>query len=153
MVSTLRFADTLVLEASPTEVWNLLLDVDHFSACIPGVQQVTPVDDRTFDGTILATVGPISGTFRFRASILESQPLEALSARVEGNDSVTRSRVQADMHMALNPLDAQRTELAYRTTVDVDGRMAILGDMVLRATGTVMLQEFGKRLRRQLERA
>ena len=144
------FSETLVVEASPADVWALLLDVDRFASCIPGVEQVTPVDDRTFDGTILAAVGPMSGSFAFRASIIEAEQARALAARVVGTDSVTRSTVNADLMMTLNPLAATRTELTYHTTVDVQGRLAILGDMVLRATARMMLREFAARLRRQL---
>ena len=181
-----------MLDAPPEAVWSLLLDVDRFSACIPGVEDVRPIDDRTFDGTILASVGPMSGTFGFRARILEAEPLRALAAHVDGTDSVTRSTVAADMRMTLSPVadapsertqrtegtnpskrseraehirpteptepteptqaaePAERTELAYHLTVDVHGRLAIVGDMILRATASVMLQEFVTRLRRQL---
>jgi carbon monoxide dehydrogenase subunit G len=150
VVSRLRFSDALVLDAGPDQVWDLLLDVDRFAACVPGVQHVSRVDERTFDGAILASVGPMSGTFSFRATIVDSQPLEALAARVHGTDSVTHSAVEADMQMRLAPLAAQQTQLRYETTVEVNGRLALLGDMLLRATGTVMLREFGARLRRQL---
>lgn len=150
MVSRLRFSDALVLDASPGAVWDLLLDPERFAACVPGVQHVSRVDERTFDGAILASVGPMSGTFDFRATIVDSQPMQALAARVQGTDSVTRSAVNADMQMRLSPGAPEQTELRYDTTVDVDGRLALLGDMLLRATGTVMLREFGARLRRQL---
>lgn len=144
------FSDTLLIDATPADVWALLLDVDRFAACIPGVEHVTPVDDRTFDGTILAVVGPMSGKFRFRASIVEAEPVRSLAARVLGTDSVTRSTINADLMMTLSPAALGKTELTYHTTVDVQGRLAILGDMVLRATATMMLREFGTRLRRQL---
>lgn len=144
------FSEALVVDAAPGQVWDLLLDVDRFAACIPGVQHVTRVDDRTFDGAILASVGPMSGTFSFRANILEAEPQRALTARVNGTDSVTRSAIAADLAMALSAVSASQTELSYRATVDVQGRLALLGDMILRATATVMLQEFGVRLRRQL---
>jgi len=117
---------------------------------MPGVDQVTLVDDRTFDGTIEARVGPISGTFTFRAHIVESNPPTQLKAEVEGTDSVTKSKLRMDVTMDLEPIGAAATTLAYRAVVDVHGRLAILGDMVLRATAALILEEFTKRLRAQL---
>jgi uncharacterized protein len=146
----LIFSDALLIDATPADVWAVLLDVDRFAACIPGVEHVTAVDDRTFDGTIQAAVGPMSGSFAFRASIVEAQAARSLAAQVLGHDSVTRSTVNADLRMTLSPVAAGKTELSYHTTVDVQGRLAILGDMVLRATASMMLREFGARLRRQL---
>src|SRR5581483_11397808 len=93
-------------------------------ACMPGVENVTQVDDRTFDAAIAASVGPISGRFNFRAHIVESNPPTEMAAQ---------------------------TALAYRATVEVKGRLAILGDMVLRATAALMMEEATRRLRAQLE--
>ena len=44
---------------------------------------VTLIDERTFDGTIEARVGPISGDFGFRAHIVDSDPPRQLKAEVE----------------------------------------------------------------------
>jgi len=125
----------------------LLLDIERSSACVPGVKHVQVVDDRTFDGAIEARVGPISGEFAFRAEIVESEPPRQLRAEVKGTDSVTKSTVEMRVTMALRALDASTTELAHHADVQVRGRLAILGDMVLRATATLILEEFGKRLR------
>jgi carbon monoxide dehydrogenase subunit G len=40
--------------------------------------------------------------------------------------------------------------MEYRADVKIKGRLAILGDMVLRATATLILQEFARRLRKAL---
>lgn len=136
--------------APASAVYDFLLDVDRFAACLPGVGEVTRIDDRTFDGTIAASVGPISGTFSFRARIVESNPPREMAAKVEGTDSVTKSTLNADMAMTLDPVSADQTELAYRATVDVHGRLAILGDMVLRATATLLVEEFTQRLKEHI---
>jgi carbon monoxide dehydrogenase subunit G len=144
------FEDALVVEAPVPRVWDLLLDVNRSAACVPGVEHVVLVDERTFDGTIDAQVGPISGRFSFRARIVESEPPRRLVARVEGTDSVTKSTLIANMAMTLEPTGVDSTTLAYRAVVDVRGRLAILGDMVLRATAVLIIREFTKRLSTEL---
>jgi hypothetical protein len=59
--------------------------------------------------------------------------------------------VDAVMAMKLDPVTPLETTLAYHATVDVHGRLAILGEMILRATGALMVEEFTKRLRQELE--
>jgi carbon monoxide dehydrogenase subunit G len=147
----MTFEDSVTLDAPAGEVWDLLLDVNRFSACMPGIEEVEQVDERTFRGKIQAEVGPMSGQFAFKARITDSRPPTELAADVEGTDSVTKSRLNAHMGMNLTALSDSRTELAYRTQVEVHGRLAILGDMLLRATAGLLLEEFIKRLRRQLE--
>ena len=38
----------------------------------------------------------------------------------------------------------------YKADIKIKGRLAILGDMVLRATATLILQEFSRRLHKEL---
>ena len=38
----------------------------------------------------------------------------------------------------------------YKADVKINGRLAILGDMILRATATLVLQEFSRRLNKGL---
>jgi carbon monoxide dehydrogenase subunit G len=70
--------------------------------------------------------------------------------RTEGTDSVTKSTVNTDMTVDLRKLAEDKTQMEYRADVKIKGRLAILGDMVLRATATLILQEFTRRLHKGL---
>ena len=144
------FEDRITVAAPAERVWAFLLDPNCIAACMPGVENVTQIDDRTFDASISASVGPISGKFAFRAHIVESNPPTEMAAHVDGVDSVTKSTIKVQMDMALDPLGPNETALAYRASVDVKGRLAILGEMVLRATAALMIEEATRRLRAQL---
>lgn len=144
------FDGKIDLEAPAKEAWDFLIDINKFSACLPGIDQVRQIDDKSFEGVLAAAVGPISGKFSFRSTILESRPPEQMVVRTEGTDSVTKSTVNADMTVDLRKLSDQKTQMEYRADVKIKGRLAILGDMVLRATATLILQEFARRLNKSL---
>jgi hypothetical protein len=147
----MNFDGKIRVAAERAKVWDFLLDANRFASCVPGVEQVTQIDDRTFEGKIIARVGPISGSFSFRSSIVDSRPPEEMSARIEGSDSVTKSTLTGLMNMNLQESGPNRTELGYSANVEVKGRLAILGDMILRATATLILEEFVRSLKSQLE--
>ena len=147
----MNFDGKLVFVCPRLEVWDFLLDVERFAACVPGVQQFKKLDEHTFAGTITAAVGPISGAFNFCASILQSHPPHEMLARLEGTDSVTKSKLDGKIALTLTELAPGQTELAYNATVGIQGRLAILGDMILRATAMLMLEQFFARLRAELE--
>ncbi len=134
------------LPAPAPAVWATLLDVQELAACLAGVEEVRQIDDHTFEGAIRASVGPISGHFALRAQIVDAQPPRSLSVHVAGTDSVTHSTMTNDVTLTLTPLSPDATELAHHATVEIKGRLALLGDMVLRATASVMLDDFAKRL-------
>ena len=134
-------------------MWGVVLDVDQFAACMPGVEELTKIDDRTFDGVMKAKVGPMSGEVRFRAQITESVPPTQLTSHVDGTDSMTKSSVTADITMDLAEAGPGETELTYRAEVNIKGRLGIIGDMVIRATGAQVIEEFFNRLRNKVEAA
>jgi carbon monoxide dehydrogenase subunit G len=138
------------LDVPVQKAWDFLIDITKFSTCLPGIDEVKQVDDKTFDGIISATVGPISGKFNFRSTIVESNPPEQMVVRTEGTDSVTKSAVNADMTVDLRRISDTKSQMDYKADVKIKGRLGILGDMVLRATATLILQEFTKRLHKGL---
>ncbi len=146
----MNFEGKIDLEATIENAWDFLTDINKFSTCLPGIEEVKQIDDKTFEGTVAATVGPISGKFSFRSTILESRPPEKMVVRTEGTDSVTKSTVIADMTMDLCKLSEEKTQMAYKAEVKINGRLAIVGDMVLRATSILILQEFTRRLNERL---
>ena len=135
------------------EVWDFVMDMEAFASCVPGLDEIAPLDDRTFDGVIGAKVGPMSGKFRFRASITEIVPPTDMKVRVEGMDDMTRSAVNAWVTLNLTPSDPAGTKMTHHFDAEIKGRIAIVGDMILRGVAGVMLKEFSRRLRRRLERA
>jgi carbon monoxide dehydrogenase subunit G len=144
------FAGKIDLDVPADQAWDFLIDINKFSACLPGIEEVKQIDDKTFEGVLAASVGPISGKFTFRSTILESRPPEQMLVRTEGTDSVTKSTVNADMTVDLRKLSDEKTQMDYNADVKIKGRLAILGDMVLRATATLILQEFARRLHKGL---
>jgi carbon monoxide dehydrogenase subunit G len=144
------FDGKIDLDVPVQQAWEFLIDINKFSTCLPGIDEVKQIDDKTFDGIISATVGPISGKFNFRSTIVESKPPEQMMVRTEGTDSVTKSTVNADMTVDLRAVSEKKSQMDYKADVKIKGRLGILGDMVLRATATLILQEFTRRLHKGL---
>jgi carbon monoxide dehydrogenase subunit G len=138
------------LDVPVQKAWEFLIDINKFSTCLPGIDAINQIDDKTFDGIISAAVGPISGKFNFRSTILESKPPQQMVVHTVGTDSVTKSTVNADMTVDLRQVSDTKSQMDYKADVKIKGRLAILGDMVLRATATLILQEFTRRLHKGL---
>ena len=147
----MNFEGTITVEHPRDAVWDFVLDIDKFSACMPGLDSIDKIDDATFDGVISAKVGPMSGKFNFRSTITDSNPKEALTVKIEGNDSVTKSTVVAGVDASMDEPRENCTELRYKAQVEIKGRLAIVGDMILRATTSLILEEFRKRLSKALD--
>lgn len=134
------------IEAAREDVWAFLLDPGRVSACVPGIEEVREVGPATFTGVMTAAVGPLTGHFAFRAAIAEADPPASLAAEIDGTDDLSRSTVRTRLAIRLEPLAAERTRLRHDATVDIDGRLAIVGDMIVRATAGAMFAQFVRRM-------
>ena len=146
----MKYQGKVSLQATAETVWDVVLDIEQFADCMPGMQDLVKIDDRTFEGGMSAKVGPVAGDIRFRSQIVDVDPHVSLTAHVEGEDSLTKSTMTSDITMTLAP-DGTSTELAYVAEVNIKGRLGIVGDMILRATGVQVIEEFFNRLRKKVE--
>ena len=147
----MRLEGTIDIAAPAEAVWAVIIDPTDLAACVPGVSSVRQLDERSFEGSVRASVGPIDGDFAFRSVLLRQDFPSDLVVEVEGTDSMTKSRVVAHIEAGLTATDAGTTTLTYRANVTTKGRLAIIGDMVLRATAGVMIGQVTKCLRSRLE--
>ena len=147
----MNFEGTITVEHPRDAVWDFVLDIQKFSSCMPGLDSIDQIDETTFDGAISAKVGPMSGKFSFRSTITDSNPKESLTVKIEGTDSVTKSTVIAGVDALMEEPRENCTELKYKAQVEIKGRLAIVGDMILRATTSLILEEFKKRLTKALD--
>ena len=139
------------IRAPAVKVWDFLIDIDQFASCVPGLERAIQIDERTFEGVVGAAVGPISGKFTFRSTIVDRVSPSSMTVQTDGTDSVTKSAVGAKLIVQLAETAEKQTELDYRADIAIKGRLAILGDMVMRATGALLLEEFARRLKEKLE--
>lgn len=149
----MRLEGRIEIAAPAGDVWALVIDPLSLAACVPGVQRVERVDERTFRGAVTASVGPMEGRFEFTSTIEREDFPTDLRVETVGTDSVTHSPLRASVTAWLESAGPDRTALGYRASVTVGGRLAILGEMVLRATAGVMIGELVKCLRARLEGA
>ena len=147
----MKLDGTIEIAASPALVWSVIIDPTDLAAWVPGVQGVRQIDAHTFEGSVRASIGPIDGDFSFRSILSRADFPSGLVVDVDGTDSVTRSRVVAHIEAVLTEVGPEATTLTYRATITTKGRLAIIGEMVLRATAGMMIAQVTRCLRARLE--
>ena len=148
------FEGKIDLDVPVAKTWDFLIDINKFSACLPGIEEVKQIDDKTFEGAVVAAkLGRSPESSHFVQRSLRVSRRNKWWCETEGTDSVTKSTVNADMTRGSAETAANdKTKWTIRADIKIKGRLAILGDMVLRATATLILQEFARRLRQRAGR-
>lgn len=103
-----------VVDASPAEVWTFVRDVHALCSCIPGVEKVTLLDERTADLTVKEKVGVVPLIVQLRARIDAEDPPHRLHA------VATADHLTMEIDVGLKP-DGPRTELLGLIRVKGEG--------------------------------
>ena len=68
------------VDAEPLELWKFIRDIESLCTCIPGVEKIVLLDERTADLTVKEKVGVIPMVLTLRASIDSEDPPRRLHA-------------------------------------------------------------------------
>ena len=68
------------LKAPIQEVWDFLLKPGTLASCIPGVEKLEAIDDKTYESVVKQKVGPVSVRLKFTTTLTEMEPPKYLKA-------------------------------------------------------------------------
>jgi len=146
----MQIKDSFVINAPQDKVWEFLFDIPKLSECVPGIEGVEVVDDKTYRGKLVVRVGPIKSSFSGTVNLTEVDEPNRIAGTVEGDDKSSASSVKASFTGTLKPVDGG-TEAAFVVEANLRGRLAQFGGPVINATAKKLTAEFAKNLKAQLE--
>ena len=138
----------ITVPAPPERVWAFMMDIPAVSRCVPGVDGVARLDDRTYSGVMSVRVGPIAVKLDGRV-ILAERDEAARQARMDlqAADKRVNGAVNAKMRMQLSPADdGNKTDVAIQTDANVMGKLGEFGQAVIRKKADQIVQQFATNL-------
>src|SRR5574342_566717 len=142
--------DSFLINAPQEKVWDFLFDIPKLSGCVPGIESVEMVDEKTYRGKLVLKVGPIKSAFTGIVTLTEVKPPDRIAGTVEGDDKTSASSVRAIFTGVLKPVSGG-TEAAFEIEANLRGRLAQFGGPVITATAKKLTVEFAKCLKEKLE--
>ena len=103
---------TFAVSAPPAELWKFLRDFEALCGCIPGVERLRVIDERTAEFAVREKVGVVPLIVELRAAIESEDPPRKLHAVARGQ------HVVITIEVALPPADGG-SEMT--TVFDVNG--------------------------------
>lgn len=137
------------LPGRPEQIWEMLLDPDVLVSAMPGCEQLDRVSDDHYEGRINAKVGSIESTYSATFKISDKNPPESYVLNVQGQGSA--GFVKGDVRMQMDPEGSDHTMLSFSGNVNVGGRIAQVGQRMIRATATAMIDQGFEDLRDRVQ--
>ena len=126
-----RFA----VNAAPAELWKFIRDFHALCTCIPGIERLQVLDERSAELTVKEKVGVVPLIVQLRAVIDSEEPPRRLHATARG-EHVTMS-----IAISLEPA-ASGTELVSRFDVTGEGPLKPVVDRLFEKRATERTAQF-----------
>lgn len=147
----MKLTDTCQIPAGVAQTWQYLMDVPAAARCVPGVTQAAPDGPGRYRGELRARVGPMTLTLSGALTLQEQDP-QSRRARflIEAGDRRVGGGVKTRLQIQLTPLTPHQTELSIETDTTFTGRLAELGQPIIRRKAQSTIQEFARNLQKQI---
>jgi carbon monoxide dehydrogenase subunit G len=153
MLLTVR--EELNLDASPEEVWRLLRDTPSLASLLPGVQEVTSLDEpgvEAYTAKAVDKIGPFKVVLNLEIRVTEAREASLLKAGITGADSIGLNRITGSLRIMLGPVPPA-TQMRFAADIEVLGKLATLGAAPIRRRTTEKFAEFARNIQAQFASA
>lgn len=147
----MQISGSYVFDADQKTVWALLMDPDAIANAIPGVKEMLPVEgeENTWRAVAKIGVASVSGTYVgiIKMSEIEAPDQYRLTVNGEGQQSVIGGT--ALMKLSYAP-EKNKTTVAWDAEANISGKLASVGQRVVKAAAGLMSRQFFQGLGRQI---
>ncbi len=147
----MRFEHRVEIPAPQAEVRAFLDDVPRSARCLPGLEELQPLEDGWYEGRVGMKLGPVGFHFSGRARLERESERWRLNG--EGRDRRVGAGVVAHVEASLSDLPADGAGGAAGTAVLIaaemqfSGRLAELGQPLIKRKADALVKEFALNVR------
>jgi carbon monoxide dehydrogenase subunit G len=133
------------------QTWDMLLDIQRVAQCLPGAK-IEPADgDGVYRGQMKVRLGPMTVEYQGTARLGDvDEDDHVATIDVKGKEARGQGTASATITNSVAP-EGDRTKVTVETDLNVTGRPAQFGRGIMEDVASKMLDDFAKRLERELQ--
>ena len=128
------------LAATPDEVWAALFDRGVLEQAIPGCESLEQNSDTSFTAVVKLKVGPVSARFKGDVELSDIDPGKSCTLSGKGSGGIA-GFAKGAARVTLTP-EGDQTVLDYTADVAIGGKLAALGNRLIKSTAQKLTDEF-----------
>ena len=147
----MELTDRFEVGASPAEAWAFFWDLPRVAKCLPGCESIETTGDSAYWARMVQRVGPFQVAMDIEISVDEVETGRRVVVSGGGRDRMgNRLRINR-LALALNESAAERTEVSYELDFNLFGRLATLGNTVVKRRAEETRAEFSRNIAAELD--
>ena len=130
-------------------VYEMFNDPNVLATAVPGMEQLTKVDETHYEGKLNLRIGPISAKFAGVLSVTDENPPESCTLNIEGKGLAGFAKGVGRVHFT--DLGDNSTLLKYSGDVNIGGTLASVGQRMIDSVAKKLIKSGFEKLDKTLE--
>ena len=139
----MKLKGEVTVNASQEEVWQLFLDPTQLCQVIPGCEQARQLDETHYEAVLSVKVQFMTIRSRAQGTLLEAEAPHHLVGEMIGEPLSMAGAFRARLTIDLVQVDST-TNVEYEMELTMLGRLASLGEAIIRSTSKHLTAEFAE---------
>lgn len=142
----MRLTDRFAVAAPPDRVWAAFQQPEDLAAAVPGVEAVEMLDSARFRARMTIKLPFMTLSFAVQGALTPDPDGRRMAVELTGQPAAFAGAFRARLALELHEAAGQGTEVAYEMDLQLAGRLASLGEPLIRSTAGKLGQAFAHNL-------
>ena len=148
----MRFEERIEVKAPAEDVWGLLWDIERLARCLPGCEAINELEPRRkYAAVVVERIGPFQARFGLELSVTKVDPERFVQVEVTGKDRKLAASMRGVMEARLERTGDEGTALDIIADVQVTGKIAGLGQVVIKRKSRDVIGRFAQAITAELD--
>jgi carbon monoxide dehydrogenase subunit G len=124
----MKLNNEFTVDVPVEDVWNVLLDLERITPCLPGASLTEETGEREYDGAMKVKLGPVTQQYKGTVKIQEAdESAHRAVLRADGKDARGQGTASATIVSTLHDEGNGSTRVNVETDMQITGRAAQFG--------------------------
>jgi len=140
----MKISDSFEIEAARAEVWSVFMDAQKLASCVPGCKDIRTISLTKYEAMMEVKVPFMTITFKATGELKEAVEQETLNVEMIGQPLALAGLFRNRLTLQLEELESRRTLVRYEMDLQMTGRLASLGEILMKGTVKKSAEEFAR---------
>ena len=131
-------------------VWHVITDPETLRKCLPGCEEFELQENGSYKVTMTLGIGAIKGTYTGMVQMLNEQPYDSYELKVSAKGGVGFMDGKGKFSLAPSEKNKEKTVVNYTGEANAGGKIAGLGQRVIKAAAQFVAGQFFKALDKEV---
>lgn len=140
----MQLSDAFEIAARKEDVWSVFMDAEKLAACVPGCKDIRTISPTKYEATMEVKIQFMTITFKATGELKEAVEGETLHVEMIGQPLALAGLFRNRLTLQLNELEPVLTQVKYEMDLQMTGRLASLGEILMKGTVKKSASEFAQ---------